>query len=125
MNSMNQFIVIGRLVKDPELKTLENGSRVTNITVATEREYLDKEGKPIVDFLNFALWDKNADKICEMSKGGALIRLEGYNTTKEIEVGEEKRRVFNPVVTKYRHLVNAKNYSTEPIETEQTAEMEK
>ena len=125
MNSMNQFIVIGRLTKDPELIELENGNKVSNVVLATEREYRDKEGNKITDFLRFALWNKDAENLCKFSKKGALIKLEGYNTTKEIEVNGERQYVFNPIVNKYRHLVNSKDFASDEIEEEKKEEMEK
>lgn len=39
------FITIGRLVEDPELKELENGNKVVNFTLAVDREYKSKDGK--------------------------------------------------------------------------------
>ena len=82
MNSENKFTVIGRLTKDPILRETKDGTKVTNVCVACERDYKTKEGEKIVDFLDFTLWDKNAEKICNISKQGSLIYLNGYNTIK-------------------------------------------
>ena len=125
MNSMNKFIVIGRLTKDPVIKTINENTKVCNITVATERDYKDKEGNKITDFLNFSLWNKDAERINNLSKKGALITLEGYNTTKEIDNNGEKIYVNNPVVVKYTHLANAKEYSSTSLKEEKQEEMEK
>ena len=125
MNSMNKFIVIGRLKDNPNLKTLDNGAKVCNIVLVTERDYKDKEGNKIVDYLNFALWNKDAENLCQISKKGALITLEGYNTTKEVEINGEKHYEFHPVVSKYKHLANSKNYTTEPIKEEVEEELAK
>lgn len=42
---VNQLIVIGRLVKDPELRKTENGRNVTNITLAVPRSYKNINGE--------------------------------------------------------------------------------
>ena len=123
MNSVNKFLVIGRLKDNPSIRTLESGAKVSNIVVVTERDYKDKEGNKITDYLNFALWNKDAENLCQISKKGALITLEGYNTTKEVEVNGEKHYEFHPVVTKYKHLANAKNYTSEPIKEENQEEI--
>ena len=68
MNSENKFTVIGRLTKDPILRETKDGTKVTNVCVACERDYKTKEGEKIVDFVDFTLWDKNAEKICNISK---------------------------------------------------------
>ena len=96
MNSVNKFLVIGRLKDNPSIRTLESGAKVSNIVVVTERDYKDKEGNKITDYLNFALWNKDAENLCQISKKGALITLEGYNTTKEVEVNGEKHYEFHP-----------------------------
>ncbi len=122
---MNEFKVAGRLTKDPELKELENGSKVCNVTVAIERDYKDKEGNKITDFIDFALWNKDAERIVEFSKKGALISLDGSLQNRQIEVGEQKIKVPNLVVTKYKHLANAKENTSESIEETKQEEISK
>ena len=58
MNSENKFTVIGRLTKDPILRETKDGTKVTNVCVACERDYKTKEGEKIVDFLEirFFYW---------------------------------------------------------------------
>lgn len=125
MNSMNEFNVVGRLVRDPEIKELENGNKVCNITLAVDRDYKDKDNNKITDFIDFALWNKDADKINQFSKQGALIHLEGTMQPKEIEVGEQKIKTLIPKVNKYKHLANKKDLSTEPVEETKTEELGK
>lgn len=125
MNCMNKMSVIGRLTKDPELKTLDNGDKVANITLAVDRPYKDKEGNKITDFLPYSLWNKLAENICNISKQGALINLEGYYTMKDVEVDGHKSRVFNPVITTYQHLANKKDYDNSNPSVEQTEDMVK
>ena len=106
MNSENKFTIIGRLTKDPILRETEKGTKVTNICVACEREYKGKDGNKIVDFLDFTLWDKNAENICNISKQGSLIYLEGYNITKNFgtEIYSLAQSIFwsNRVVQKLK-----------------------
>lgn len=125
MNSMNEFNVVGRLVRDPEIKELENGSKVCNITLAVDREYRDKEDNKITDYLDFALWNKDAERLMKLSKQGALIHLEGAMQPKDIEVGEQKIRTINLKVNKYKHLANKKELMAEQSEETKTEEMVK
>ena len=105
---MNKFCVVGRLTKDPEIKELENGNKVANITVAIDRDYKDKEDNKITDFLHFSLWNKDAERLVKLSNKGALIQLEGYNTTKDLETKDGTIPVMQPVVNFYKHLQNVK-----------------
>lgn len=124
MNSINKFCVMGRLVRDPELKELENGNKVANVTLAVDRDYKDKDGNKITDFLNYSLWNKDAERINDFSKKGAIVYLEGSFNDREIEVEGKKIHTFNPVVDEYRHIANAKNMDSE-IENTDEAEMTK
>ncbi len=117
---MNKFCVVGRLTKDPEIKELENGNKVANITVAIDRDYKDKEDNKITDFLHFALWNKDAERLVKLSNKGALIQLEGYNTTKDLETKDGTIPVMQPVVNFYKHLQNVKVVDNEVEPEEMT-----
>ena len=67
MSSINKFCVMGRLVRDPELKELENGNKVTNISLAVDRDYKDKEGNKITNAKNMDSEVENT-KETEMEK---------------------------------------------------------
>lgn len=125
MSSINKFCVMGRLVRDPEIKETENGNKVANITLAVDREYKDKEGKKITDFLNYSLWNKDAENIKNYSKKGSHVVLEGIFNDKVIELEDGKKiHTFNPVVTKYQSIENINKIDNE-ISDEKEIEMEK
>lgn len=125
MSSINKFCVMGRLVRDPEIKETENGNKVANITLAVDREYKDKEGKKITDFLNYSLWNKDAENIKNYSKNGSHVVLEGTFNDKVIELEDGKKiHTFNPVVTKYQSIENINKIDNE-ISDEKEIEMEK
>ena len=42
---LNQTVIVGRLVKDPELRETESGKKVTNITLAVPRSYKNVNGE--------------------------------------------------------------------------------
>lgn len=125
MSSINKFCVMGRLVRDPEIKETENGNKVANITLAVDREYKDKEGKKITDFLNYSLWNKDAENIKNYSKKGSHVVLEGTFNDKVIELEDGKKiHTFNPVVTKYQSVENINKIDNE-ISDEKEIEMGK
>jgi len=122
---MNKFCVLGRLCNDPEIRTLDNGNKVANVTVAVDRDYKDKEGNKITDFLNYSLWDKDAERLERMSKKGALIQLEGHCVDKKIEGKEGPIHVMQPVVDYFKHLENVKkidNENTDDLQVESEVE---
>ena len=127
MSCINKIYVMGRLTKDPELRELEDGTKVANITLAVDRNYKAKDGNKITDFLRFSLWNKNAENICKLSRKGLLVCLEGYNTTKEIENKDGiKIPVIQPVIEKFSALEkgNKQELENDAIEEEEK-ELEK
>ena len=62
---LNQLVVIGRLVKDPELRKTENGKNVANITLAVPRSYKNVNGEYDTDFISCVLWRGVAEKTAE------------------------------------------------------------
>ena len=47
---LNQTVLVGRLVRDPELRETESGSKVTYITLAVPRSYKNVNGEYDTDF---------------------------------------------------------------------------
>mgnify|MGYP000154138807 FL=1 len=90
---MNQTCIIGRLVRDPELKELEDGKKVSNITVAVQRSYKNENGEYEADFIDCTLWNGVADRTAEYCKKGDLVGVKGrlQTNTYENEDGEKKK----------------------------------
>ncbi len=73
---MNECHFLGRLAQDPEVKYLQNGTAVTNFSVAVSRKYKTREGQPAeeVCFVPCEAWAKGAETIGEyFSKGDPII----------------------------------------------------
>ena len=52
---INQLVVIGRLVKDPELRKTESGKNVANVTLAVPRSYKNPNGEYDTDYIDCVL----------------------------------------------------------------------
>ena len=57
---MNKVILVGRLAKDPELRSAMNGKSVCGFSVAVDRRY-KQEGQPSADFFNVTAWGKQGE----------------------------------------------------------------
>lgn len=53
---MNRFECIGRLTKDVELNTTNNGVSVAKFSIAVNRKFKDENGESIADFFNVVAW---------------------------------------------------------------------
>ena len=49
---MNKVILIGRLTKDPEMRTTNTGVAVTSFTLAVNRPFSDQNGERTADFIS-------------------------------------------------------------------------
>lgn len=86
--SVNKVIILGRLGKDPESRTLENGNAVCNFTVATSEIYKDKvtgEKKETTDWHNVVLWRGLAETATKFLKKGDQVYIEGKIRTRSWE----------------------------------------
>lgn len=79
---MNNVSLIGRLTKDPDLKTTQSGLSVCRFTVAVDRPY-SKEKQ--TDFINCIAWRQTADFICKYFTKGQRIALIGSIQTGSYE----------------------------------------
>lgn len=73
---MNRLTVVGRIVRDVELREVGEGKLVTNNTLAIARSYKTDQGQE-ADFLNFVAWGKRAELIEEYCDKGDLIGFDG------------------------------------------------
>ena len=87
---LNQTVIVGRLVKDPELRETENGNKVTNITLAVPRSYKNVNGEYDTDFISCVLWKGIAENTVEYVKKGDLIGIKGRIQTRNYEVDDER-----------------------------------
>ena len=72
---LNQTVLVGRLVKDPELRETDNGRKVTNITLAVPRSYKNLNGEYDTDFISCVLWKGVAESTVEYCKRGDLVGI--------------------------------------------------
>ena len=106
---LNQTVIVGRLVRDPELYETENGNKVTNITLAVPRSYKNVNGEYDTDFVPCVLWKGVAENTVEYCRKGDLLGVKGHVQTRDIEVDEEvKRKLVEIVAEKVTFLSSKK-----------------
>ena len=74
---LNQIVLVGRLVQGLEIKELENGNKVTNITLAVPRSYKNSNGEYETDFIDCIVWNEMAENAAEFCKKGDIIGVRG------------------------------------------------
>jgi single-strand DNA-binding protein len=81
---VNKVTLIGRLGKDPEVRTLENGTNIAKLSLATDESYKDKSGEwqTITEWHNVIMWRDMAERAEKMLKKGYLVYVEGKLTNR-------------------------------------------
>jgi len=95
--SLNKAMVIGHLGQDPEIRYTPTGLPVVNFSVATDEQYLDKDGQrqDRVEWHRVVVFGKLALTCNEFLKKGRQVYVEGRIQTREFENkfdGAEQRR---------------------------------
>lgn len=76
---LNKATIIGNLTRDPELKTLPSGMKITSFSVATNRTWKDASGakKEAVDYHNIVVFGRQAETSAQYLKKGSQAMIEG------------------------------------------------
>ncbi len=76
---LNKVMIIGRLTRDPEVRTTPSGANVVSFSVATSFNWTDQAGqkKEQTEFHNVVAWRKLADIVGQYLKKGSQVYLEG------------------------------------------------
>lgn len=88
---MNKAILIGRLTKDPELRTTPTGRNVCQFSVAVSRNFTNANGEREADFINCVVWDKQAENLVKYQKKGNQIAVEGRIQTRNYDDKDGKK----------------------------------
>lgn len=96
MAGVNKVILIGNLGKDPEVRYLESGSVVANVTLATTESYKDRNGNRVdnTEWHDLEMWDGLAKIAEQYLKKGSSIFVEGKikSDTWQDEQGNNRKK---------------------------------
>lgn len=106
---LNQIILVGRLVQDPEIKELENGEKTSYITLAVSRSWKNADGIYETDFIPCLLYKGIAENTTKYCKKGDVIGVKGRVQTKQ----EEDKTIIEIVAEKVTFLSSRKETEEE------------
>lgn len=105
---LNQTVIVGRIVKNPELKETDNGKKVTNLTIAVPRSYKNVEGEYETDFIPCVLWQGIAENVVNYCSKGDLVGVKGRVQAREYTTEDKHHAVMELVAEKVTFLSNKK-----------------
>jgi len=106
---MNKAILVGRLTKDPELRSTASGIPVCSFTMACDRRFVKQGEERKADFINCIAWQKSAESIAQYFKKGHRIALEGSIQTRSWTDNEGKNRYSTEVVVEQWEFAQSKS----------------
>ena len=95
---INRVVLVGRLTKEPALRTTPSGAKVCQYTLAVNRTR-KAEGQPDADFINCVAWNKTAELMNQYLSKGALIGIEGRIQTRSYDNQQGQKVYVTEVIT--------------------------
>lgn len=98
--NLNKVMLIGRLTRDPELRTTPGGASVASMGLATNRTWTDKNGQKQEDvsFHNIVVWGRQAELVSQFLKKGQMAYVEGRLQTRKWQDKDNQTRWTTEVV---------------------------
>lgn len=106
---LNQIVLVGRLVKEVEVKELESGKKVANITIACPRSFKNADGEYDTDFIDVILWDGIAQNTREYCHKGDILGVKGRIQTRNIEKEDDTKEKITEIIAEKITFLSSKN----------------
>lgn len=106
---MNKIMLVGRLVRDPEVRSTSTGSSTANFTVAVSRNFKNKDGNYDADFLPCVAFRNSADFVSKYFKKGSLIGIEGRVQTRNYDAQDGTKRYTTEIVVDNFEFLGSRN----------------
>ena len=113
MASVNKWIGIGNLTRDPEVKAFSDGTQVTNISIACNEKYKDKSGeqKEVVEYINISFFGKLAEIASKYLRKGNPVYIEGKLKTDKYTDKNGVEKYSTKIIANSLQLLGGKSES--------------
>jgi len=108
---MNKVILIGRLTRDPEMRTTSSGISMTRFTIAVSRPFNTPDGNGQTDFISCITWRRQAENVAKYCSKGSQVAVEGRIQTRTYDDQNGQKRYITEVVADNVEFLGSKNSS--------------
>ena len=105
---LNQVVLVGRLVRDVEVRTGENDTKYSFMTLAIPRSYKNHDGIYETDFVECTLWNGVATNTAEYCKKGDIVGIKGRIESRKVEENDINKTVLQVIAEKVTFLSSKK-----------------
>ncbi|HEA6394884.1 TPA: single-stranded DNA-binding protein [Staphylococcus aureus] len=106
---LNRVVLVGRLTKDPELRSTPNGVSVGTFTLAVNRTFTNAQGEREADFINCVTFRKQAENVNNYLSKGSLAGVDGRLQSRSYENKVGQRVFVTEVVADSVQFLEPKN----------------
>lgn len=106
---INSVTLVGRLTKNPEIRTTPSGVEVGNFTLAVNRTFTNQQGEREADFINCIVFRKQAVSVNQYLSKGKLAGIVGRLQTRSYENKEGQKVFVTEVVCDNVQFLEPKN----------------
>lgn len=117
---LNIIAIMGRLVRDPEMRQTATGKNVASFRVAVDRGSKDANGQNQADFFDVVAWNKTAEFVCKYFQKGSLIGIDGRLQSRNYQDKAGNNRTAIEILANNVHFAGAKNQSAPAREPDVT-----
>lgn len=110
---MNKVILIGRLTRDPEMRTTPSGVATTSFSIAVQRNYANAQGDREADFINCVAWRKQAENIAKYCTRGSQVAVDGRIQTRNYDAQDGTKRYVTEVIADNVSFLGGRSTSSE------------
>ncbi|HHC9455624.1 TPA: single-stranded DNA-binding protein [Staphylococcus aureus] len=111
---LNRTVLVGRLTKDPELRSTPNGVNVGTFTLAVNRTFTNAQGEREADFINVVVFKKQAENVKNYLSKGSLAGVDGRLQTRSYDNKDGQRVFVTEVVADSVQFLEPKNNNQQP-----------
>ena len=114
---LNHIVIMGRLVRDPELRRTQSGTSVCSFTLACDRDFKSKDsGEKETDFIDCVAWRSTAEFVSKYFAKGRMMAAEGRLQLRDWVDREQNKRRNAEIQVSSAYFADSKSKEQEPPE---------
>lgn len=107
---MNKIVLLGRLVRDPEVRYTTTGKVVCQFTLAVDRPFTNQDGQKEADFINIVVWGKIGELAGDSLAKGHRVLIDGRLQIRSYDGKDGNKRYVTEVVANSVEFIERKGY---------------
>lgn len=106
---MNNVCLVGRLTKDPELRSTGTGKEVASFSIAVQKKFKPKDGGKDADFFNCTVWEQGARYLDQYAAKGNRVSVTGRIENRQYEANDGTMRTVTEIIADTVSILESKD----------------